>query len=136
MHAKYVCLVSLGALVAIKFLVGGLENLGHLKVSLGIRVRLLLQDLGLVKVLINVTLNICKLLWWILWVRLECDLVIVTTLDKLAEVKGFIDIMGILLSELRQTLLEVRMEVTWVDKQSLCQDVLSQLVLWDHTLDG
>ena len=127
---------SLRALKAIESLVGGLEHLGHLQIGLGICVRFLIQVVRLVEVLVNVTLNIRELFRGILGVSLEDHLVLVPTLDKLAEVELLVNVARLLHCELRQSLLEVRMEVTWVNEESLGKDVLTELILGDHTLNG
>ena len=98
--------------------------------------RLLLQDVGLVEVLVNVTLHVRKFFRRIFRVTLEDNLVLVPTLHKLAEVERLVDVVRLLHRELRQSLLVVRMEVAWVNEEPLGEDVFSKLILGDHALDS
>lgn len=123
-------------LVPSKCLITLHSELHHLDVVLGVGMSLLSKNVRDIDVGINVTLNIGKLLRQILRVTFVNNLVIVTTLLHLTEVKLFIDIIWCRHSELGQALLEVRMECSWVNKETAIQDVLSEPILRNHTLDG
>lgn len=85
---------------------------------------------------VDVTLHICKLLSWVLRVALEYNLVIMSTFDNFAQIILLIDIIRLLLSELRQSLLVMWMEGSWVDEQTTSEDLRTVLILRDHALDG
>ena len=92
-----------------------LEYLCHLEVVLGLSVRFLIKSNGSSDFGVDFTVNVCKLFRGIGWVTLEDDLVVVSTLNKLAEIVLLIDVMGILDSELGQSLLKVRVESSRID---------------------
>lgn len=102
-------------LVLSKLSVVLLEYLCHLEVVLGLGVRFLIQSNWPSDVVVDVALNVCELYWRIRWVTLEDDLVVVSALDKLAEVILLIDVMGVLHGELGQSLFKVRMESSRID---------------------
>lgn len=112
-----------------------LDELGLLYVIFGYRVGFLLANVRQVEILVDVPLDVGELLRQVLRVALVDDLVVVASLLQLPEVEFVIDVVRVLLGELRQTLLEVRVEWARVDEQPLGEDVLSKPVLGDHTLD-
>ena len=102
-------------LVLSKLSVVLLKYLCHLEVVFGLGVRFLIKSNGPSDFGVDFTRNVCKLFRWIGWVTLEDDLVVVSTLNKLAEIILLIDVMGILHSKLGQSLLKVRMESSRID---------------------
>ena len=112
------------------------QRLGLLHVKLRICLCLLLEHKRQVQVLINVALNIRKLLGWILGIALVDDFVIVSPLLQFSKIEPFIDIIWILLHELRQALFEMWVEWAWVYEQLASQDVLSESVFWNHASDS
>lgn len=111
------------------------QRLGLLHVKLRICLCLLLEHKRQVQVLINVALNISKLLGWVLGIALVDDFVIVSPLLQFSKIEPFIDIIWILLHELRQALFEMWVEWAWVYEQLASQDVLSESVFWNHASD-
>ena len=111
------------------------QGLCLLHVKLRVGLCLLPEHKSQVQVLINVALNICKLLGWILGVALVDDFVIVSPLLQFSKIEPFVDIIWILLHELRQALLEMWVEWAWVYEQLASQDVLSESVFGDHASD-
>ena len=111
------------------------QRLGLLHVKLRICLCLLLEHKRQVQVLINVALNISKLLGWILGIALVDDFVIVSPLLQFSKIEPFIDIIWILLHELRQALFEMWVEWAWIYEQLASQDVLSESVFWNHASD-
>ena len=111
------------------------QRLGLLHVKLRICLCLLLEHKRQVQVLINVALNIRKLLGWILGIALVDDFVIVSPLLQFSKIEPFIDIIWILLHELRQALFEMWVEWAWIYEQLASQDVLSESVFWNHASD-
>ena len=112
------------------------QGLGLLHVKLRICLCLLLEHKRQVQVLINVALNISKLLGWILGIALVDDFVIVSPLLQFSKIEPFIDIIWILLHELRQALFEMWVEWAWIYEQLASQDVLSESVFWNHASDS
>ena len=112
------------------------QRLGLLHVKLRICLCLLLEHKRQVQVLINVALNISKLLGWILGIALVDDFVIVSPLLQFSKIEPFIDIIWILLHELRQALFEMWVEWAWIYEQLASQDVLSESVFWNHASDS
>ena len=111
------------------------QGLGLLHVKLGVCVCFLSEDKRQVQVLINVTLHICKLLGRVLGIALVDDFVLVALLLQFSKIEPFVDIVWILLHELRQALLEMWVEWAWVYEQLASQDVLSESVFGDHASD-
>ena len=109
---------------------------GLLDVILWRCVSLRLQSDGSVNTAVDITINISELLWQIARVTLEDNLIIVASLHQFTVIELLVDIVRVLLHELRQTLLEMGMEGTWVDEQSALQDLFSQPILGNHAFDG
>lgn len=113
-----------------------LKCLGLFHVKLGIGMSLLLLNKRQVHFSLNVSFDICKLLRRITRITLVDDLVIVTSLLQLSEIELFVDIVRLLHRELRQSLLEMRMEGSRVYKQLSSQDVFPESVLGNHALNS